>query len=120
MGHAFRSLYEAFFATVSCFSIYFHFRAAMTALQSKGCSFIAEVRGRGLLNAVEVDPSKVLASSPSVAKSIFNIYFHLMLFASGVSLGFMHQNGLKRAARQAHPRALHRRRSTSHPCCLDH
>lgn len=36
-------------------------RAAMLALQSKGCSFIVEVRGRGLLNAVEVDPSKVPA-----------------------------------------------------------
>lgn len=30
----------------------------MTSLQRGGCSFIAEVRGRGLLNAVEVDPSK--------------------------------------------------------------
>jgi acetylornithine/succinyldiaminopimelate/putrescine aminotransferase len=30
----------------------------MTSLQRGGCTFIAEVRGRGLLNAVEVDPSK--------------------------------------------------------------
>ncbi len=126
MGHAFRSLHEAFFATVSDLSIYFYFRAAMTALQSKGCSFIAEVRGRGLLNAVEVDPSKVMASSPSVSKSIlfskyiFNVYFHLMLFASGVGLGIVHQNGLKRAASEAHPCALHRRRSTVHRCSADH
>lgn len=37
------------------------FRAAMLALQKGGCSFISEVRGKGLLNAVEVDPSKVSA-----------------------------------------------------------
>jgi acetylornithine/succinyldiaminopimelate/putrescine aminotransferase len=35
-------------------------RRAMLALKSQGCSFIADVRGKGLLNAVEVDPSKVL------------------------------------------------------------
>ena len=95
----------------------------MTALQSKGCSFIAEVRGRGLLNAVEVDPSKVMASSPSVSKSTFKIYFQRLFsphVASGVGLGIVHQNGLKRAASEAHPCALHRRRSTVHRCSADH
>jgi hypothetical protein len=73
-------------------------RAAMLALQSKGCSFIVEVRGRGLLNAVEVDPSKV----PARCILRLQIFVDRFSIGSGVCLGPVRQNGREGAACQAH------------------
>ena len=59
LGHVFRFVLDVSLCFNNCIMLPFSRRAAMLALQGNGCSFIAEVRGRGLLNAVEVDPSKV-------------------------------------------------------------
>ncbi len=58
MGHVFRWHALLFVLTAATSRALLSRRNAMTSLQRGGCSFIAEVRGRGLLNAVEVDPSK--------------------------------------------------------------